>query len=179
MTELSAQSADIPSLTGGLASFNNVNTENINGVLYTPPCNLPVLDNSTGVYVLVDRETQEKPPNPDPLIYPEDVYDQLWDFAVQRLNVECFGMKSVLQCGRLSEKYIQDQAGCNVCPPNQLKDCYPVASEVGCGPCSVNACDVCPSGDCPGIKSYIGAIQTINPISFVKCKIQTNLNHKP
>ncbi len=162
ITNFSSNKIETYSLMSQVGNVTDLTVETINGFAPTTPCDLPILDSSVGEYQLVEK-TQEQPPNPNPVLYNQEVFDQLWEFALLRLNADAApGLKVALQCGRLREKYYQDQAGCVICPPNQLVDCHPQPD----GEC---LCDFCPEGNCPSINNYIGAIQTINPINFVKC----------
>lgn len=67
--------------------------------------------------------TPVQPPNTEG-INPQ-VWDTLWQNAVENLENPEFGLKARLQCGRLTEKYIQNSKNCTVCPPNNLSFCAP------------------------------------------------------
>lgn len=125
-------SADINSLTAETAILKNLQVCNINGKSVCAA----EYKNIIPTFQIVDYQINGQPadpfdPNATPVQPPNNiginpqVWDTLWTNTVENLYNPEFGLKARLQCGRLTEKYIQNSKNCVVCPPNQLAFCAP------------------------------------------------------
>ena len=125
-------SAEIKNLKADTAAITNLNVCSINGKAVCAE----EYQNIVPTFQIVDYQINGQPAdpfNPDasPVQPPNtegfnpQVWDTLWQNTVENLYNSEFGLKARLQCGRLTEKYIQNSNNCTVCPKNDLAFCAP------------------------------------------------------
>ena len=153
----------------------NLTADFINGV------NVRCVDKDIVENALFDFVNAEgapiQPPNPG---YNQQVWDALWNSTLEQYYgpVDCsqLGLAGRLQCGRMTERYYQNQNGCVPCP-DEFPGCepvVPVGATGAAGACNncfgLEVCSVC-SGltGCTPIPGRILGFATYRPSRTTEC----------
>ena len=170
--QIKSQKVTASTVKSQTVTTNNLITDLINGV------DIRCVDRARNVRALFDfvdyvDGNPVQPPNPG---FDERVWDDLWNSTLEQYygppGCPQLGLAGRLHCGRMTERYHQNQNGCVPCP-DEFPGCQPSVPPTGdqCNTCfDLEVCPVCSgSTGCQPIPGRILGFATYPTSVFTEC----------